>query len=120
MFKILLVDDSATDRRLIEGLLKKCLHFEVETAEDGLVALEKIKVKAPDLVVTDMQMPNMDGMQLVERIRRLYPLIPVILITASGSEELASRALQRGAAGYVPKSRCDELLQETIDRKSVV
>ena len=115
MFKILLVDDSATDRRLIEGLLKKCLHFDVETAEDGLVALEKIKVNAPDLIVTDMQMPNMDGMQLVERIRRLYPLIPVILITASGSEELASRALQRGAAGYVPKSRCNELLQETIN-----
>ncbi len=115
MFNILLVDDSATDRKLIEGLLKKCLHFEVDTASDGLVALEKIKEKAPDLIVTDMQMPNMDGMQLVEKMRRLYPLIPVVLITAAGSEELASQALQRGAAGYVPKSRCEELLHDTLN-----
>ena len=115
MFHILLVDDSATDRLLIEGLLKKCLHFDVDTAADGLIALEKIKAKAPDLVVTDMQMPNMDGMQLVEKIRSLYPLIPVVLITAAGSEELASQALQRGAAGYVPKSRCEELLQDTLN-----
>ncbi len=115
MFHILLVDDSATDRLLIEGLLKKCLHFDVVTAADGLIALEKIKAKAPDLVVTDMQMPNMDGMQLVEKIRSLYPLIPVVLITAAGSEELASQALQRGAAGYVPKSRCEELLQDTLN-----
>ncbi len=115
MFNILLVDDSATDRLLIEGLLKKCLHFEVETAADGLIALDKIKAKAPDLVVTDMQMPNMDGMQLVEKIRTLHPLIPVVLITAAGSEELASQALQRGAAGYVPKSRCEELLQDTLN-----
>ena len=115
MFKILLVDDSATDRRLIEGLLKKSLHFEVDTAADGLKALESLKAKVPDVVVTDMQMPNMDGMQLVENVRKLYPLVPVVLITAAGSEELASEALKRGAAGYVPKARCDELLNETLD-----
>lgn len=115
MFKILLVDDSATDRKLIEGLLKKCLHFDVDTAADGLIAIEKIKVKAPDLIVTDLQMPNMDGMQLVDQVRRLYPLIPVVLITAAGSEEVASQALKLGAAGYVPKSRCELLLRETLD-----
>lgn len=115
MFKILLVDDSATDRRLIEGLLRKSLHFEVETASDGLIALEKIQARVPDIVVTDMQMPNMDGMQLVENVRQFYPLVPVVLITAAGSEEIASQALQRGAAGYVPKARCSELLNETLD-----
>jgi CheY-like chemotaxis protein len=115
MFNILLVDDSSTDRKLIEGLLKKCLHFDVQTASDGLNALEKIQEKAPDIIVTDMQMPNMDGMQLVEKTRSLYPLIPVVLITAAGSEELASKALQKGAAGYVPKARCEELLQDTIN-----
>ena len=83
MFKILLVDDSATDRRLIEGLLKKSLHFEVETASDGLIALEKIQARIPDIVVTDMQMPNMDGMQLVENVRRFYPCVPIVLITRS-------------------------------------
>ncbi len=115
MFSILLVDDSATDRRLFEGLLNKCLHFSVETAEDGSHALKKMHAKVPDIVVTDMQMPNMDGLQLVEQIRSLYPLVPVILITSEGSEELASRALQRGAAGYVPKSRCEDLLRDTIE-----
>ncbi len=114
MFNILLVDDSATDRRLFEGILKKRLHFAVETAIDGIDALEKIAAKAPDLIVTDMQMPNMDGMQLVEKVRSRYPFIPVILITAAGSEELAAVALQRGAAGYVPKSRCEELLHDTL------
>jgi len=115
MLKILLVDDSATDRRLIEGLLNKCLHFSVATAADGAIALQEMKTNAPDVVVTDLQMPNIDGLQLVETVRSLYPLIPVILITAEGSEEIASRALQRGAAGYVPKPRCSELLCETID-----
>ena len=115
MFNVLLVDDSATDRRLFEGLLSKYLQFNVETAEDGSHALKIMAVKVPDVVVTDLQMPNMDGLQLVENIRSLYPLVPVILITSAGSEEVASKALQRGAAGYVPKSRCDELLGDTVE-----
>jgi hypothetical protein len=60
-------------------------------------------------------MPNMDGLQLVEAIRLKYPAVPVILVTGEGSEDLASMALQRGAAGYVPKVRCRELLQSTIE-----
>ncbi len=115
MFNILLVDDSATDRVLITGLLNKHEHFEIETAEDGAIALRKMQVKVPDLVVTDMQMPNLDGLQLVEKIRVDYPYVPVILVTGKGSEELASLALQRGAAGYVPKARCSELLPGTIE-----
>lgn len=115
MYNILLVDDSATDRRLIEGLLRKHHHFEVVTAEDGVMALSKMKQKVPELVLTDMQMPNMDGLQLVDKIRSLYPLVPVILITANGSEDLATKALQRGAASYVPKSRCSELLCDAIE-----
>lgn len=115
MFNILLVDDSATDRRLIEGLLSKHEQFEIDTAEDGLVALGKMIEKLPDVVVTDMQMPNMDGLRLVDSIRALYPRVPVILITGEGSEDLAARALQRGAAGYVPKARCAALLPDTIE-----
>ncbi len=115
MFKILLVDDSATDRILLTGLLNQHEHFEIDTAEDGAIALAKMQVKVPDLVVTDMQMPNLDGLQLVEKIRAHYPYVPVILVTGKGSEELASMALQRGAAGYVPKARCGELLQGTIE-----
>lgn len=115
MLNILLVDDSAVDRLFIERVLKAQENFEIDTAEDGVIAIEKMQVKVPDLVVTDMQMPNMDGLQLVEQIRAHYPYVPVILVTGEGSEELASLALQRGAAGYVPKSHCGELLRGTIE-----
>ncbi len=115
MYSILLVDDSPTDRRLMEGLLSKRLHFHTETAEDGAVALLKMQRDTPDIVVTDMQMPNMDGLELVESVRKRYPWVPVILITGEGSEELAARALQRGAAGYVPKSKSEETLGDTIE-----
>ncbi len=115
MFNILLVDDSAVDRLVIKSVLNQYEHFEVDTAEDGAIALEKMRVKVPDLVVTDMQMPNLNGLQLVEKIRAHYPYVPVILITGEGSEALASLALQRGAAGYVPKARCGEFLHDTIE-----
>ncbi len=115
MFNILLVDDSATDRILLTGLLNQHEHFEIDTAEDGAIAFAKMQVKIPDLVVTDMQMPKLDGLQLVEKIRAHYPYVPVILVTGKGSEELASLALRRGAAGYVPKARCSELLPGTIE-----
>lgn len=115
MFSILLVDDSAVDRLFLQGLLSKHEQFEIDIAVDGAMALEKMQVKVPDLVVTDMQMPNLDGLQLVEKIRAQYPHVPVILVTGEGSEDLACLALQRGAAGYVPKARCRELLPQTIE-----
>jgi CheY-like chemotaxis protein len=115
MINILVVDDSAVDRFVIQGLLSVHQQFEIDTAGDGAVALEKIRNRVPDLVLTDMQMPNMDGLQLVEAIRSRYPAVPVILVTGEGSEDLACMALQRGAAGYVPKIHCKELLHSTIE-----
>jgi CheY-like chemotaxis protein len=115
MFNILVVDDSAVDRMVIQRLLDGHENFEIDTAEDGAIALEKIRTRAPDLVLTDMQMPNIDGLQLVEMIRVHHSSVPVILVTGEGSEDLACLALQRGAAGYVPKLRCAELLQKTIE-----
>jgi CheY-like chemotaxis protein len=89
MINILVVDDSAVDRFVIQGLLSVHQQFEIDTAGDGAVALEKIRNRVPDLVLTDMQMPNMDGLQLVEAIRSRYPAVPVILVTGEGSEDLA-------------------------------
>jgi CheY-like chemotaxis protein/anti-sigma regulatory factor (Ser/Thr protein kinase) len=100
---VLVVDDSAVDRRRAEKLLERGGILKVACAANGREALELLQHDPPDLVVTDMQMPEMDGLQLVEEIRCRYPSIPVILMTAHGSEELAVRALQIGAASYVPK-----------------
>jgi CheY-like chemotaxis protein len=101
---ILVVDDSRVERQIARGLLEKEPGWTVSTAEDGIEALEQIEEQVPDLVLTDMQMPNMDGLKLVECIRNEYPLIPVVLMTAAGSESIAVTALQRGAASYVSKS----------------
>ena len=70
---------------------------------DGREALAAIQRDPPDLVLTDLQMPEMNGLELVVAIRTTYPAIPVILMTAHGSEEIAMEALQKGAASFVPK-----------------
>ena len=99
---ILVVDDSAIDRRVAGRVLEKS-GWLVAYAADGALALEQIAAAAPSVVVTDMQMPNLDGLALVERIRERFPRVPVILMTGYGSESLAIAALKAGAAGYVPK-----------------
>jgi CheY-like chemotaxis protein len=112
---ILVVDDSAVDRRRAEKLLAKDEALTILSASNGREALETMARQAADLVLTDMQMPEMDGLQLVEEIRCKYPAVPVILMTAHGSEELAVQALQRGAASYVPKRNLATDLPETIE-----
>jgi CheY-like chemotaxis protein len=114
MATILVVDDSSVDQRRTEKLLQN-EGLSVLTASNGREALEVLKKELPDLVLTDMQMPEMDGLQLVEEIRCRYPAIPVILMTAHGSEETAVTALQKGAASYVPKRNLAKDLKETID-----
>ena len=114
MTTILVVDDSAMDCRVAGGLLELEPDCQVLYAEDGAVALKSIEENLPDIVVTDMVMPNIDGLQLVEAMKRDFPLIPVIIMTAVGSEEHAVQALKRGAASYVPKRRLAQDLLETV------
>lgn len=111
---ILLVDDSQVDLRLFSELLGKESGFNVRTCSDGAAALESMEESLPDIVVTDMQMPVMDGLELVKHVRERHPNTPVILITGYGSEDIATKALRAGAAGYVPKSNSAELLCTTI------
>lgn len=115
MSTVLIVDDSATDRNLAGGLLRKIEGVEVEFAANGRDALSKIHQLRPDLVLTDLIMPEMDGLELVAKVVSEYPLIPVILMTGRGSEETAVRALKTGAASYVPKSALTALLTETVE-----
>lgn len=114
MTTILIVDDSATDRRLAGGLLGQIDEVQVEYAIDGGDALLKMELHVPDIVVTDLDMPSINGLELVEVIRKAYPITPVILMTAQGSEEIAVKALRSGASSYVPKRHLNHQLSETV------
>ena len=116
MATILIVDDSLTDRRLVTLTLERVLDCTLLDAESGEAALEQIEQLEPDLVLTDLQMPGLTGLDLVERIREDWPHIPVILMTAKGSEEIASKALIAGAASYVPKVLLATSLVPTVQR----
>jgi CheY-like chemotaxis protein len=113
MAKVLLVEDSPTQSVEIRLLLEDASH-EVLHAGNGLAALELLGQQSIELVVTDLEMPEMNGLELVEAMRMDYGHIPAVLVTGRGSEELASEALQKGAAGYVPKHRLQSLLNDTI------
>lgn len=114
MQTVLVVDDSQVDRRLVGGLLQRSGEFQIVYAENGVDALQRIELDIPDIVLTDLHMPEMNGLSLVQSIRADYPLIPVILMTAQGSEELAVEALKLGAASYVPKRRLGDDLVSTV------
>ncbi len=113
---VLVVDDSEVDRRLVGGLLSRDIDWLVEYASNGREALDLMQSTQPDVVVTDLMMPDMDGMELVSNIRLAHPNIPVILITGHGSETLAVDALDQGAASYVPKSQLSDKLLETVEQ----
>ncbi len=113
---ILVVDDSQLERVLVEGLLRKNPDYQVRLAANGWEALEAMAANAPDLVVTDLVMPEMDGLELVRSVRSRFPRIPVILMTAYGDESTAVEALEAGAASYVPKAQKAERLMSAVER----
>lgn len=113
MPKILLAEDSPTLAVEIRMLLEEGGHDVIHVA-NGSLAVDALQKYPIELVVTDLEMPEMNGLELVERIRLDFEHVPVILITARGSEELASKALQVGAANYVPKNHLHSLLNDTI------
>jgi DNA-binding NarL/FixJ family response regulator/anti-sigma regulatory factor (Ser/Thr protein kinase) len=113
---VLLVDDSEVDRRLMAGLLNADVDWLVSHARNGVEAVEMMSDASPDVVVTDMLMPEMDGMQLVRQLGETYPDVPVILVTGQEDASLAHEALRQGAASYVPKSKLAEKLLETVEQ----
>jgi CheY-like chemotaxis protein/anti-sigma regulatory factor (Ser/Thr protein kinase) len=112
----LVVDDSAVDRHRVGGLLQKQPGWEVIYAANGVEALAALEQQKPDLVITDLRMPSLNGLELVEAIKKKTPSVPVILITAFGNEDLAIMALDRGAASYVPKRNLSRRLHETVEQ----
>jgi CheY-like chemotaxis protein len=113
---VLVVDDSPVDRLLPGGLLARHLSCDVQYAAGGKEALQQIDRHRPDLVLTDLHMPEMNGLELVAAVKKDYPQVPVILMTALGSEEVAAQALREGAASYVPKHRLAMDLLPTVER----
>lgn len=111
---ILVVDDSAVDRVVMGHTVESRTGLGVKYAANGLDALEEMESLLPLAVVTDLNMPDMDGMRLVEEIRKRFCTVPVILVTQQGSEDIALRALVHGAADFVPKPLVAARLGEAV------
>lgn len=103
--RYLVVDDFSTMRRIVRNLMKELGYTIVDEAEDGAVALQKLKASTFDFVVTDWNMPNMDGLTLLQTIRADPALkhLPVLMITAEAKKENIIAAAQAGASGYIVK-----------------
>ena len=117
MSTILVVEDSAVDRALLGSLLAKDPDWQIEFAEDGGEAIEWIQSRPnalPDLIITDMQMPGMNGLDLIQEVRKHFSQIPMLVITSEGSEDYAMEALRAGATSYSPKSMLRSDLQKTV------
>jgi CheY-like chemotaxis protein/anti-sigma regulatory factor (Ser/Thr protein kinase) len=110
------VDDSPSDQQMAGAFLKKHLKADVAYAANGVDALRQREEHPPELVLTDMQMPKMDGLELVAKLKEKHPVIPVVLMTAAGSEETAVKAIAAGAASYVSKRRLAHDLCDTVRR----
>ena len=111
--KVLVVDDSPTQQLQMQMILESD-EYNVLLAANGVEALSVINGEMPDIVVTDLQMPEMNGLELVSEIKARYPSLPVILTTAVGSESIAAQALHLGATSYVPKRDLGEMLASTV------
>jgi DNA-binding response OmpR family regulator len=114
MTKVLIVEDSSDQALMMRGLLDEA-GFSCEVATDGRAALDALEHSTPDIIVTDLVMPELDGLKLVEITTEKYPSVPVILVTAFGSGEVAVRALKKGAASYIPKRRLVSVLVSTVE-----
>jgi two-component system chemotaxis response regulator CheY len=116
--KFLVVDDFSTMRRIVRNLLKELGFTNVDEAEDGVVALTKLRSSQFDFVVSDWNMPNMTGIDLLKNIRGDASLkhLPVLMVTAEAKKENIIEAAQAGASGYVVKPFTAATLEEKLNK----
>ena len=116
--KFLIVDDFSTMRRIVRGLLKEIGYANAEEAEDGAVALNMLKAAKFDFVVSDINMPNMNGFDLLKAVKADDSLkhIPVLMVTAEARKEDIVLAAQSGAAGYIVKPFTKATLEEKVQK----
>ena len=115
---ILVVDDFPTMRRIVRSLLKELGFTNVEEAEDGQEALGKLKGGDFEFVVSDWNMPNLDGLEMLKQIRadEAMKALPVLMVTAEAKKENIVAAAQAGASGYVVKPFSAATLEEKLER----
>lgn len=114
--RFLVVDDFSTMRRIVRNLLKESGYAECDEAEDGVVAMQKLRNTNFDFVVSDINMPNMNGFQLLAEIKKDEKLkhIPVLMVTAEARKEDIVMAAQQGAAGYIVKPFTKATLEDKV------
>ncbi len=116
--KFLIVDDFSTMRRIVRGLLKEIGHGNADEAEDGSVALGMLKAGKYDFIVSDINMPVMNGFELLNAVKADPNLkhLPVLMVTAEARKEDIVRAAQEGAAGYIVKPFTKATLEEKVQK----
>ena len=116
--KFLIVDDFSTMRRIVRGLLKEMGCNNADEAEDGAVALNMLKSSKFDFVVSDINMPNMNGFELLKAIKAEESLkhLPVLMVTAEARKEDIVLAAQSGASGYIVKPFTKATLEEKVQK----
>jgi two-component system chemotaxis response regulator CheY len=116
--KFLVVDDFSTMRRIVRNLLKELGYVNVDEAEDGAVALQRLKAGGIDFIVSDWNMPNMDGLALLQAVRADPTLkhLPMLMITAEAKKENIIAAAQAGASGYIVKPFTAATLNEKLTK----
>ena len=115
--KILAVDDFSTMRRIVRNILRQLGYNNITEAEDGVTALEHLKQNRADFIISDWNMPNMTGLELLKAVRADANLkdIPVLLVTAEALKENVVEAVKAGVNGYIVKPFTAETLKEKID-----
>ena len=116
--RILVVDDMSTMRRIIRTILNQLGYSNIEEAENGKQALAKLKKEKFDFVITDWNMPEMDGLSLVKAIRSDEELkhLPVLMVTAEAKKENVMEALKAGVNNYIVKPFTPEVLKEKMEK----
>jgi two-component system chemotaxis response regulator CheY len=116
--KFLVVDDFSTMRRIVRGLLKEMGCESIEEAEDGVDALRVLRASKFDFVVSDINMPNMNGFELLKSIKADNSLkhLPVLMVTAEARKEDIVQAAQSGAAGYIVKPFTKAVLEDKVQK----
>ena len=113
--KFLVVDDSSTMRRIIVNTLKKVGFTDIDEAQDGSMALQRIQQGGIEFILTDWNMPVMDGLELVSKVRAFNRDIPILMVTTNAAKDDIVQALQAGVSSYIVKPFSPDTLQEKID-----
>ena len=119
MAQVLIADDEANLRKVLTALLKQDGH-EATAVEDGIKALEVVERGEVDILITDLRMPGMTGLELLKKVRQRDPTLPVIVITAHGSVDTAVSALKAGAADYITKPFDKAELKQAVRKASAL